>query len=72
MLKGANNFTGGAIVGAVVCFVIFVTTFIFYGHNTSELNDNQRFRAVCEYQGGKTVENYCIKGNSVITIDLGE
>jgi hypothetical protein len=73
-----RNKTDAAAIGALVAVVLLSAIFfaVFLGHNSSteDLNNNQRFRAICEFQGGHTVvdgsERYCINKNQIILIDL--
>jgi len=64
----------GFCIGIVVALIVFLLVFFAYRSGTEELNNNQRFRAICEDQGGHTVydgdQRYCIKGNEILLIDL--
>lgn len=59
----------GVLVGALSVLIIAAICGLIYTKTTSYVNDNQRYRAVCEAEGGVAVgTEYCIVGNDVVTI----
>jgi len=65
-------FLGGLSTGLIAMLILAGLVFGLYAANTNDLNHDQRVRAVCEFQGGKMVENYCISGDRVLTINLNK
>lgn len=60
----------GMIAAAIIVIGIAVFVFFAYTKTTESLNEPQRFRAVCEHLGGTKVEEYCIRGDEVVTFDM--